>query len=98
MNCNDLIRRLLSNLTDHELENLVAVGERKKPVPVPRNLKKPVNGVHNSIYQQPRRPIPTPRKSVKTLVKEHENNIITPPIKFRDKPIPAPRQKNAVFY
>ena len=47
----------------------------------------------------PRRPIPTPRKSVKQMVKQYENNIIQPPAEFRDnyKPIPAPRtKKNAV--
>ena len=47
----------------------------------------------------PRRPIPTPRKSVKEMVKQYEDNIIQPPAEFRDnyKPIPAPRtKKNAV--
>ena len=39
--------------------------------------------------QQKRRPIPTPRKSVKQMVKQYEDNII--------QPIPAPRtKKNAV--
>ena len=49
--------------------------------------------------QQKRRPIPTPRKSVKEMVKQYEENIILPPAEFRDnyKPIPAPRtKKNAV--
>ena len=47
--------------------------EREKPKPV----------------QQKRRPIPTPRKSVKEMVKQYENNIIPP--------VPAPRtKKNAV--
>ena len=42
-----------------------------------------------------RRPIPTPRKSVKDMVKRYEENIILPPLEFRDdyKPIPAPRTK-----
>ena len=46
-----------------------------------------------------RRPIPTPRKSVKEMVTQYEDNIIQPPAEFRDnyKPIPAPRtNKNAV--
>ena len=46
-----------------------------------------------------RRPIPTPRKSVKQMVKQYEDNIIQPPLEFRNnyKPIPAPRTKqNAV--
>ena len=49
--------------------------------------------------QQKRRPIPTPRKSVKEMVKQYEENIILPPAEFRDnyKPVPAPRtKKNAV--
>ena len=57
--------------------------EREKPKPV----------------QQKRRPIPTPRKSVKDMVKQYEENIILPPAEFRDnyKPVPAPRtKKNAV--
>ena len=43
----------------------------------------------------PRRPIPTPRKSVKSMVKQYEENIISPPPEFRDdyKPISAPRTK-----
>ena len=49
--------------------------------------------------QTKRRPIPTPRKSVKQMVKQYEDNIIQPPAEFRDnyKPVPAPRtKKNAV--
>ena len=49
--------------------------------------------------QQKKRPIPTPRKSVKEMVKQYEDNIIQPPAEFRDnyKPVPAPRtKKNAV--
>ena len=42
-----------------------------------------------------RRPIPTPRKSVKDMVQQYEDNIILPPSEFRDdyKPIPKPRTK-----
>ena len=44
---------------------------------------------------QSRKPIPAPRKSVKQMVKEYEDNIILPPLEFRDdyKPIPKPRNK-----
>ena len=41
----------------------------------------------------PRRPIPTPRKSVKDMVQQYEDNIISPPPEFRDKPIPLARTK-----
>ena len=42
-----------------------------------------------------KRPIPTPRKSVKDMVQQYEDNIILPPPEFRDdyKPIPLPRTK-----
>ena len=56
------------------------------------NARKPMD---NEPVTKPRRPIPTPRKSVKDLVKEYEDNIISPPPQFRDdhKPIPLPRTK-----
>ena len=39
------------------------------------------------------RPVPTPRKSVKNMVQQYEDNIISPPPEFRDdyKPIPPPK-------
>ena len=44
------------------------------------------------------KPIPTPRKSVKQMVQDYEDNIILPPLEFRDdyKPIPKPRTKKQV--
>ena len=47
---------------------------------------------------KPRRPIPTPRKSVKQMVQDYEDNIILPPLEFRDdyKPTPKPRTKKPV--
>ena len=44
-------------------------------------------------------PIPKPRKSVKQMVNHSEDNIIEPPLEFRDdyKPIPAPRTKKQVI-
>ena len=75
----------LKKLSKSELIKLL-LKQEKKPVPAPRTYK-------------PRRPIPTPRKSVKQMAKEYEENIIIPPPEFRDdyKPVPAPRTKqNAV--
>ena len=45
-----------------------------------------------------KKPVPMPRKNVKQMVKEYEENIILPPIQFRDdykpkKPIALPRTK-----
>ena len=47
---------------------------------------------------QSRKPIPAPRKSVKQMVQDYEDNIILPPLEFRDdyKPVPAPRTKKPV--
>ena len=47
---------------------------------------------------KPRRPIPTPRKSVKQMVLDYEDNIILPPQEFRDGyiPVPLPRTKKPV--
>ena len=41
------------------------------------------------------KPIPMPRtkKTVKQMTQEYEDNIIQPPLEFRDRPIPMPRTK-----
>ena len=56
----------------------------QKPVPAPRTKKQV--------------PIPFPRKNVKQMVQEYEDNIINPPLEFKDdyKPIPKPRTKKPV--
>ena len=43
-------------------------------------------------------PIPIPRKSVKQMVQEYEDDIIQPPLEFRNdyKPVPLPRTKKTV--
>ena len=69
----------LKKLSKSELIKLL-LKQDKKPVPAPRTVK-------------PIRPIPTPRKSVNQMVQDYENNIILPPLEFRDKPVPAPRTK-----
>ena len=47
---------------------------------------------------KPKRPIPTPRKSVKSIVQQYEVNISSPPTHFKDdfKPIPAPRTQKSL--
>ena len=49
------------------------------------------------IYK-PRPPKPTPRRSVRDMVQDYEENIIQPPPEFRDdyKPVPLPRTKKPV--
>ena len=46
-----------------------------------------------------RRLIPTPRGSVKQMVQDYKENIIAPPVEFRNeyKPIPAPRPKKQLL-
>ena len=49
---------------------------------------------NNKSDQKPKmKPIPAPRKNVKQMVQDYEN-IIEPPIEFRDKPVAAPRTKS----
>ena len=62
---NELIRRLLSGLTDSELENLVRVREEACPIPAPRR-------------QREARPTPTPMRNVQQLILHFEANPIPP--------------------
>ena len=84
---NELLRRLLSGLTDSELETLVQIREQKRrPIPTPRK----------------RIPTPAPRKmGFKQLIRYFENNpiplyqpIAAPRIK-KQTPIALPRTKIA---
>ena len=83
-NRNELIRRLLSRLTDDELENLVRLREEaRRPIPTPRK----------------RIPTPAPRKMVvKQLIRYFENNNLYKPLRpnkqqSRPQSIPAPTTK-----
>ena len=51
--------------------------------------------LQQNVELQSRKPIPAPRKSVKQMVQDYEDNIILPPLEFRDdyKPTPKPRNK-----
>ena len=75
----------LKKLSKSELINLLLKQRKSKIVVVDDTKPSP----------KPRKPVPTPRKSVKDMVKEYEDNIISPPPQFRDnhKPIPLPRTK-----
>ena len=84
MSHNSMNKSDLKKLSKSELIKLL-LKKDKKPVPTPRTVKQI-------------RPIPKPRKSVKQMVQDYENNIILPPIEFRDgyKPVPLPRTKKPV--
>ena len=77
-----MIRRDLEKLSKSELIKLI-IKQNAKPVPAPRTKT---------------RPIPKPRKSVQQMVRDYEENIIPPPLEFRDgyKPVPVPRTKRPV--
>ena len=77
-------KKELKKLSKSQLINLL-LKQGQKPVPAPRK--------NNKV-----KPIPMPRKSVKQMVKDYEENIILPPLQFRDdykpkKPIALPRTK-----
>ena len=88
----DMNKASLKKLSKSELIKLLLKLEKKKPKIIVVDDTKPVPAPRT---YKPRRPIPTPRKSVKQMAKEYEENIILPPIEFMDdyKPVPAPRTK-----
>ena len=75
----------LKNLSKSELINLVLKQQKSKIIVEDKTKPSP----------KPMRPVPTPRKSVKSMVQQYEDNVISPPPQFRDdyKPIPLPRTK-----
>ena len=83
---NEIIRRLLSGLTDSQLENLVLVREEARPIPAARRQREAC-------------PIPTPRKNVQQFIQYFETNpvphyrpILAPRTK-KQQPVPAPRTR-----
>lgn len=87
---NQLIRRLLSKITDQELSDLVNTRENQRKLSIAKPIPTPRTKVNT---QNRKRLIPATRKSVKKMGQEYENNIISPSVEFRDKPIPTPRTK-----
>ena len=75
----------LENLSKSDLVNLVSKQQKSKIIVEDKTKPSP----------KPMRPVPTPRKSVKSMVQQYEDNVISPPTQFRDdyKPIPLPRTK-----
>ena len=76
----------LKKLSKSELINLLLKQEKKPKIIIVDDTKP---------SPKLRRPVPTPRKSVKNMVQQYEDNIISLPPEIRDdyKPIPAPRTK-----
>ena len=92
---NNMNKITLSKQTKSQLINLLL----KQNIEIKKLLLKNIKlQPKNDDNIKPRRPIPTPRKSVKQMVQDYEDNIILPPLEFRDdyKPIPKPRTKKPV--
>ena len=70
----------LKKLSKSELINLLLKQEKKPKIIIVDDTKP---------SPKLRRPVPTPRKSVKDMVQQYEDNIIIPD----HKPIPLPRTK-----
>ena len=79
-------KSFLENLSKSELIKLLLKLNAIKPIKIDTSVPKP------------RRPALTPRKSVKDMVQQYEDNIIIPPPEFRDdyKPIPLPKTKKTL--
>ena len=86
----------ISNLINMNKASLEKLSKSDLINMVLKLLKSKNNAVDDSQPSpKPKRPIPTPRKSVKDMVQQYEDNVISPPPQFRDdyKPIPLPRTK-----
>ena len=62
-------------------------------------LKHTAKPTQKNVIVNDYKPIPKPRKSVKQMVEDYEDNIILPPTQIRDnyKPVPLPRTKKTVL-
>ena len=84
---NSMNKSDLKNLTKTQLINLILKQNNEIKVSQQQNAK-----------PRTTKPVPLPRKSVKQMVQDYEDNIILPPLEFRDdyKPVPLPRTKKPV--
>ena len=89
---NNMNKTTLQDLTKYQLINLLLKQNLEIKKLLLKNMKLQPKNDDNI---KPKRPIPTPRKSVKQMVQDYEDNIILPPIpKPRTKkPVPSPRTK-----
>ena len=81
MSSNNMKTSDLQNLTKDQLINLVLKQNKKI-----RLQKEKLQLKDNC------KPVAAPRTRVQQMVKSYEDNIIQPPLEFRDKPVPAPRK------
>ena len=95
MSTNNMNKQTLKSKTKDELIQMILKQEilEKSNNELIQGLLK-----ENIKSQQKQKPTPAPRKNVKQMVQEYEDNIIQPPLEFRDdyKPVPLPRTKKPV--
>lgn len=84
---NKLIRELLSGNSDEDIKHFVTIRKSIRKNGLANRLDK----IRERVELKIRKPVPTPRKAVK----QYEDNIIPPPVEFRDdyEAIPASRTK-----
>ena len=102
----------LKKLSESKLIKLLLLKQNAESTPKPsieQILKqRDIISVEDKSFSTTERPIPKPRKSVKEMVQEYEDNIILPAIEFRDgrkpfpllrniKPVPALRNIKAIL-
>ena len=83
----------ISNHIKMNKKDLEKLSKSELIVLLMKQQKKPKIIIVDDTKPARRRPVPTPRKSVKDMVQQYEDNIILPPPEFRDRPIPKPRNK-----
>ena len=79
----------LKKLSKSQLIKMLLKQEKKKPEIIV------VDDTQQIPTLRTKKPVPAPRKSVNQMVQDYEN-IILPPLEFRDRPVPAPITKKPV--
>lgn len=84
---NKLIRELLSGNSDEDIKHFVTIRKSIRKNGLANRLDK----IREHVELKIRKPVATSHKAVK----QYEDNIIPPPVEFRDdyEAIPAPRTK-----
>ena len=95
MSTNNMNKQTLKSKTKDELIQMILKQEilEKSNNELIQGLLK-----ENIKSQQKQKPTPASIKSVKQMIQAYEDNIIQPPLEFRDdyKPVPKPRTKTPV--
>ena len=103
--CGPRAKKLSNNIIYKKMTNINSIKDLSKDqlINLVLNQKQKIEKLFQIINKhqnnnKSERPIPLPRKSVKQMVQDYEENIILPPLEFRDdyKPIPEPRTKKPV--